>query len=93
VLRIRNASQGGNLSYTLPQLQATHPDAANNLAVDPLFTDEASRVSGCEPEAPRSIAASSFRSRLPWDGSGFGAFEFDGGGAAPPATPARVTLQ
>jgi len=67
------ASQGGNLSYTLPQLQATHPDAANNLAVDPLFTDEASRVFGLRAGSPaidRGLLIPGVG--LPWDGSGFG---------------------
>src|SRR5207253_2830985 len=44
VLRIRDASQGGNLSYTLAAFQQTYTEASGNLETDPMFTDEASRV-------------------------------------------------
>lgn len=44
VLRIRNTSQGENLTYTLAQFQETHREATDNLEIDPLFTDEAKRV-------------------------------------------------
>ena len=52
VLRIRNASQGGNRSYTLAQFQAAHATATNNLAVDPLFTDETNRVFTLQQGSP-----------------------------------------
>ncbi len=52
VLRIRNADQGGNLTYTLAQFQAAHRAAADNLEADPLLTDESKRVFSVRPDSP-----------------------------------------
>jgi parallel beta helix pectate lyase-like protein len=52
VLRIRSAGHGGNLTYTLARFQATHPEAADNLEVDPLFTDEAKHLFTLRPDSP-----------------------------------------
>ena len=94
VLRIRNASQGGNLSYTLPQFQATHPDAANNLQVDPLFTDEASRLFSLRAGSP-AIDRGFLIPGVVYLGTApdLGAFEFDGGGGTLPAAPSGLSLQ
>ncbi len=52
VLRIRRADQGGNLNYTLAQLEAVHAEAADNMEVDPRFTDEANRVFTLQAGSP-----------------------------------------
>jgi parallel beta helix pectate lyase-like protein len=52
VLRIRSDALGGNLTYTLTQLQATHSEATDNLEADPQFTDEAKRLFTLRPTSP-----------------------------------------
>ncbi len=51
-LHIRTPGQGGNLTFTLAQLQASHREAAGNLELDPRFTDEAGRVFTLRPGSP-----------------------------------------
>ena len=52
VLRIRRPDEGGNVSYTLAQFDAVYPEVADNLEVDPRFTDEANRVFTLREDSP-----------------------------------------
>jgi len=52
VLRIRRPDEGGNVSYTLAQFDAVHSEVADNLEVDPRFTDEANRVFTLREDSP-----------------------------------------
>jgi parallel beta helix pectate lyase-like protein/Big-like domain-containing protein len=56
VLRIRRPEDGANVSYTLAQFDDVHPEAANNLEVDPRFTDEANRVFTLREDSPALAA-------------------------------------
>ncbi len=52
VLHVRRPADGENVSYTLPQFEAVHAEVANNLEVDPRFTDEANRVFTLRNDSP-----------------------------------------
>src|SRR2546421_2924333 len=93
VLRIRDGSQGGNLSYTLAAFQQTYANASGNLQVDPMFTDEANRVFTLRSGSPAidrglPIAGVAYLGTAP----DLGAHEYEG--SAPPAdtTPPTVAL-
>src|SRR5438067_1944573 len=93
VLRIRDGSQGGNLSYTLAAFEQTYATASGNLQVDPMFTDEANRVFTLRSGSPAidrglAIAGVAYLGAAP----DLGAHEYEG--SAPPAdtTPPTVAL-
>jgi parallel beta helix pectate lyase-like protein len=56
VLHIRQPDQAGNRAYTLAQFETAHPGAANNLEVDPRFTDEENRVFTLREDSPAFAA-------------------------------------
>lgn len=78
VLRVRSTGQGGNLTFTLAQFQAIHREAADNLEVDPAFTDEAKRVFALRRGSP-AVDRGSLIPGVTYSGSApdIGAFEID----------------
>ena len=52
VIRVRNTTQGGNLSYTLREFQATYAVAMNNIEQDPLFVSERGADFHLRPGSP-----------------------------------------
>jgi Right handed beta helix region len=90
VLRIRNTSQGGNLTYALPQFETVHATGAwGNREGDPLFTNQAAgdftlRVGSPAIDAGRLLADVGYLGTAP----DLGAFETVG--LAKPAAPVAV---
>ncbi|MBI3029525.1 MAG: right-handed parallel beta-helix repeat-containing protein [Candidatus Rokubacteria bacterium] len=93
VLRIRNASQGGNLTYTLSAFQQTYTEAANNLEADPLFTDAVSGVFTLRAGSP-AVDAGLIIPGIAYLGAApdLGAYEYGAGGPTP-AAPSGLSLR
>jgi chitodextrinase len=78
---------GSNLFYTLSQLQNTYPSTKNNLEVDPLFVNEATKDFHLRPGSP-AIDRGVVITGIPFNGDApdLGAYE-TGAGAPPVQSP------